>query len=325
MFLNRGTTALTAGRCTCRDRRRRLLASGEGSGRDRCSGRDVHPAIGVACRDRCSAHSQLTAHLPDAVRRDRPRRERKRRQVLHGRRRDLRRGGGGGDSRRGNRGFRRDFAPSVFVGQPRIAGGRLWAFFRTSSGFGARSSGHLAGGLFDGLFFDRRRGFFGRGRRLLRGWGSFFSCGGRLFGGGRGHRSGFFGCVRRFFSCGGRLFGGGRDHGSGFFGCVRRFFSCGGRLFGGRRTAFDCRFACRRFRGAFGCARRARLSGGSEEERRGYERHNQPQRNATSLEGPCRRTLDRFDHDRCLKITSFRPARRSFRLTTVIPALSSYE
>jgi hypothetical protein len=44
-------------------------------------------------------------------------------------------------------------------------------------GFGARFIAHLTGSLFDGLFFDHGRGFFGWGWRLFDHSGGFFGRG----------------------------------------------------------------------------------------------------------------------------------------------------
>jgi hypothetical protein len=225
-------------------------------------------------------------------------------------------------------------------------------------GFGARFSGHLAGSLFDGLFFGYGGGFLNYRRRFFDYGGGFLNYRGRLFnyrGGFLNHRGRLFNRGWRFFDYGGsflnyrgRLFDYGRrffnrgrhlfdygrgfldhrrrlfDHRGGFFNHGRSFLNHGRLLFDHRRsffwrgTAFRCRFAYRRLRGAVGGVRPLRLGTNGEEEPREHERHNHPKSKTAFGEDPCRRTLDQLDHVRFYTITRF-------RLQIVIPALSLCE
>jgi hypothetical protein len=205
------------------------------------------------------------------------------------------------------------------VSQSRSAGGHLRAFPRPLGGFGAGFSGYFAGSLFDGVFFDHRRGFFNDGWRLFDDRWRFFDHGWRLFDDRRDFfddRRRFFDDRRRFFNDRRRFFNDRRR----FFNDRRDFFDHGWRLFDDRRdffrrgTAFRCRFAYRRFRGAVGGVR---LGINGEKEHSGHERDDQPKSKAAFGEDPHRRTLDQLDHVASITITGF-------RLPIVIPALSLY-
>jgi hypothetical protein len=151
-------------------------------------------------------------------------------------------------------------------------------------GFGARFSGHLAGSLFDGLFFDHSGGFFDWGWRLFDHSGGFFDWGWCFFDHGRG----FFDwgwCLfdhgRGFFDWGWRLF----DHSGGFFYWGWCLFDHS-RGFFWKGTAFRCRFAYRRHRGAVWGIRPVRLGANGKEERREHERDNQPKSKTAFGEDP---------------------------------------
>ncbi len=213
------------------------------------------------------------------------------------------------------------------MGQPRSIGGHLRGFpHRLGGAVGARFSGHFAGSLFSGLFFDRCKDFFSNRRRFSGYWWRFVSYWWRFVSYwwrfvsywrrfvsywrrfvsywrrfvsywrrfvGRWRR--LFGYWRRFVSYWRRFVGRWRR----LFGYWRRFFGGGSHLFW-RRTAFRYRFAYRRFRGAFGRVRPTRLGTRGEEERCEHERDNQPKRQASFGQHPRRGTLDQLDHVRFL-------------------------
>ena len=207
-------------------------------------------------------------------------------------------GRGFAGSRRRFFGHGRSFAGSRrrFFGHRRSFAGSRRRFFSPGRSFaGSRRRFFSPGRSFAGSrrrFFSPRRSFAGSRRR-------FFS-----------PRRSFAGSRRRFSSRRGRRFAGSRRRffspRRSFAGSRRRFFGGGNRLFW-RPTAFRCRFAYRRFRGAVGRVRPARMGTSGEEERCEHERDSQPKRQASFGQDPRRRTLDQLEHVRFL---TYRPSDR---------------